>query len=215
MRAASPTIAGGVADDRRQQHERQHGQDVFDHEPADRDVAGLCVEIVVVGEHPHEHHRAGDGQRHAEDQAGRPVPPEGARQHDAKHRGDATLCDRPGNGHASDREQLLDVELQADAEHQENDADLGHLFGEVRVGDEAWRVRADERTGKQIAGDWRETEAMGEIAEHEGGAEPARQGKNQIVLVHAPARVMPSSVLRGPARRSPPNARSRSPTTLT
>ena len=36
----------------------------------------------------------------------------------------------PGNGDAPDGEQLLDVELQADAEHEQDDADLGELRGQ-------------------------------------------------------------------------------------
>ena len=65
-----------------------------------------------------------------------------------------TLCDdRAGHRDAPHGEQFLDVELQADAEHQQDDADLGELLGEVRVGDEARRVRPDQRAGEQVADD--------------------------------------------------------------
>ena len=62
--------------------------------------------------------------------------------------GDEALDDRAGNRHALHREQLLDVELQADAEHQQDDADLGELLGDVAIGDEPRRVRADEQPGQ-------------------------------------------------------------------
>jgi hypothetical protein len=37
------------------------------------------------------------------------------------------------------------VKLQADAEHQQDDADLGELLGDFGVGDKSRRVRAHER----------------------------------------------------------------------
>ena len=71
--------------------------------------------------------------------AGQPHP-NADRDRRAQQRGDRALDDRARDRHAADGEQLLDVKLQADAEHQQDDADLGELLGDVRVGDEAWRV---------------------------------------------------------------------------
>ena len=59
---------------------------------------------------------------------------------------DGALSDRAGNGDAPHRQQFLQMELQADAEHQQDDADLGELLGEMSVGDEARRVRADAQS---------------------------------------------------------------------
>ena len=65
-----------------------------------------------------------------------------------------TLCaTRAGHGDPPHGQQLLEVELQADAEHQQDDADLGELLGQRRVGDEARRVRPDEHAGQQVADD--------------------------------------------------------------
>ena len=64
------------------------------------------------------------------------------------------------------------MELQADAEHQQDDADFGELLGQRGVGDETGRVRADQRACEQIADDRRETKPLGEVAEHERGARP-------------------------------------------
>ena len=47
--------------------------------------------------------------------------------------------------------QLVEVELQPQAEHQEDDADFGQLFRQSDVGDKAWRVRADEHAGQQVS----------------------------------------------------------------
>ena len=47
----------------------------------------------------------------------------------------------PPHGH-----ELLDVKLQADAKHQEDDPDLGELFRHVSIGHEARRVRSDQQS---------------------------------------------------------------------
>jgi len=51
--------------------------------------------------------------------------------------------------------------MQADAEHQKDDADLGKLVGKAGIGDEAGRVRPDKHTGDQIAHQRRDAETVG------------------------------------------------------
>ena len=41
--------------------------------------------------------------------------------------------------------------MEPDAEHQQDDADLGQLIGDVLIGDVARRERADKDAGDQIA----------------------------------------------------------------
>jgi hypothetical protein len=48
-----------VADQSWQQHQHEDGEEVFDYQPADRDMAGWCVQVVVVRQHPHQDHGAG------------------------------------------------------------------------------------------------------------------------------------------------------------
>ena len=57
-------------------HEHEHGQHVFDDQPADGNVAGRSVQVPAVGEDADEHDRAGHRQREAEDQPGAPHPAE-------------------------------------------------------------------------------------------------------------------------------------------
>ena len=66
------------------------------------------------------------------------------------------------------------MELQAHAEHQQDDADLRELLGQRRVGDEARRVRPDEHPGEQVADDGREAETLGEIAQNQRSGEAPR-----------------------------------------
>ena len=53
------------------------------------------------------------------------------------------LHERAGHRDRAHRQQVAQREMQADAEHQQDDADLGQLAGEVLIGDEARRERSD------------------------------------------------------------------------
>ena len=50
--------------------------------------------------------------------------------------------------------------MQPDAEHQQDDADLGQFVGELLVGDVARRERPDHDAGQQIADQRREPQAL-------------------------------------------------------
>jgi hypothetical protein len=84
-------------------------------------------------------------------------------------------------------EQLLDVELETDAEHQQDDADLGELFRERSVRDEAGRVGPHEDAGEQVADDGRQPEAVRDVAEHERGGESSSERQDEIVSMHVVA----------------------------
>jgi len=75
------------------------------------------------------------------------------------------------------------VELKADAEHQQDDADLGELFGERRISDEAGSVGPDQRTCKQVTDDWGQADPLGEIAQEQRSRESAGEREDQVVLV--------------------------------
>ena len=114
-----------------------------------------------------------------------PAPAERVHGGRAERRGDGALDDGAGDGDAPDREQFLEVELQPDAEHQQDDADLGELRGQRRVGDESRRVRADEQARGQVADDRRQPDAVRDVAADEGRGQAPGQRENQPGLVHA------------------------------
>ena len=122
---------------------------ILDDEPSDGDVAGRRVELPVVGQHPDEHDRARHRQRDAEHDAGGKIKACRPGHDDAKTRGDGALDHRAGDRDLADREQFLDVELQANAEHEQNHTNFRELLGERAVSDVARRVGADEKTGDQ------------------------------------------------------------------
>ena len=139
------------AGQRRQQDQGQdHGQ-VLDDQPADGDAAGAGIQGASLLERAEQDHRAGDREGEAEDEAGaeRPAPEEGDR--DAEDRRHRDLAQGAGDGDLADRHQVLDREVQADAEHQQDDADLGQLARQLLVADEAGRERPDRDAGQQIA----------------------------------------------------------------
>ena len=82
-------------------------------------------------------------------------------------------------------EQLFDVKLQTDAEHQENDADLRKLLGERGVRDESRGVRTNKRSGEQVSDNGRKSEPLGDVSKNEGGSEAAGERENQIVRMHS------------------------------
>ena len=162
------------AEQRRKKHQRHDREQVFDDQPPDRDVARLRVQIVVVRKDAHENDGAGDGQRHSENQACRPVPAKRAREEHAQHSRHRTLDNGARNGDAPHGQQFFDVELEPDAEHEQNDADFGELFCQRRVGDEAGCVRPHQRARQQVTDNRRKPEAVGEEAQYQGRGEPSR-----------------------------------------
>ena len=82
-------------------------------------------------------------------------------------------------------EQLVQVKLQPDAEHQENHADLRQLLGERAVRDEARRVWTDQDPGEQVADDRRQADALRDEAQDQRRAETASECEDQIVVVHS------------------------------
>ena len=104
----------------------------------------------------------------------------------------------PGTATPAHRQQLLDVELQADAEHQQDDADLGELFGHRRIDGQARRVRAEQRAGEQVADDRRQAQPLRDVAKDERAGKAAREGEDQVVFVHC-----------GPSLTDPPLASGR------
>lgn len=65
--------------------------------------------------------------------------------------GDQDLSTRPRQGDPPDGEQVAQVEVHPDAEHQQDDPDLGQLGRHLQVGHEAGCSRAERDAGQEVA----------------------------------------------------------------
>ena len=135
----------------RDQDEREDHRDVLDDHPADGDAAAVAVEEVAVLQRLEEHDGRGDREREAEDDAGQQRPAERQREAEAHQRAGDDAAERAGDGDRLDRDQVLEREVEPDAEHQEDDADFAELVGDLDVGDKARAMGADDDAGDEIA----------------------------------------------------------------
>ena len=118
----------------RQQHERKDHGEVLDDQPAHGDAAHGRLDQVSFLERLQQHHGARHGNAEPEDDAVAEIPSPDVGKPHAEQRGEDDLADRPGNGDAAHRQQVRSREMQADAEHQQDHADLGQLPGHAGVG---------------------------------------------------------------------------------
>ena len=139
----------------RQEHEDQDGEEVLDDQPANRNVAGMRIEDVAVLQRAQKHDGAGNGKTEAEDDplGGRPSPE--LTDAESKQRRRRALADGTRHGDRAYCDQLFQREVQSDAEHEQDDADLGQLKCQVGIGGAAGRVRADGDAGEEVSEDGR------------------------------------------------------------
>ena len=95
------------------------------------------VERTALDEGPKQDDGARHRQRQPEYDARCQSPTQQQRQADAEEGGCDDLTNRTGDRDAPDREQVTEAEVDSDAEHQQDDADLGKLGGDPRVGEQA------------------------------------------------------------------------------
>lgn len=76
------------------------------------------------------------------------------------------------------------MEMEPDAEHQQNDADLGKLFRQFSVGHEARRAWPDGNPGQQVTDDGRQSKPMRGVAQDQRRRQPSRESQDQVKVVH-------------------------------
>ena len=86
---------------------------------------------------------------------------------------------RAGHRDAADRKQVVDREMKPDAEHQQDDAELGQLRRNLTVGDISRRERADHDTRQEIADQRRQPQPVGGRAEKERQHEAGDDRRNE------------------------------------
>ena len=169
--------------ERRQQDQGEDHGDVFDDQPAHRDATALGLEQAPLLHRAQEHDRARHRQGEAEYKARAHGPAEPPRQSHAEQCGACDLRDGSGDRDASHRQQVGEREMEADAEHQENHADLGQLVGQSLIGDVSGRERADQDAGNEVADERRKPQPLRQHAECECEHEGNHDGRNQRRVV--------------------------------
>ena len=121
--------------------------------------------------------RAGNRNHRAGVEAGQSRPAERLPSQVAQPDHHAALHDRHKAGRRADAKQLLQAELDAQREHQQDDAQFGQGLHDLRVGGQGnGDVGTNHQSGQQVAQHDRLLESLKEDGGHRGRAEHQRQG---------------------------------------
>ena len=95
------------------------------------------------------------------------------------------LADRAGNRDPFHGHQIRDREMQADAEHQQDDADFRELTRDGRIGRESRRRRTDHDAGEQVSDKRRKPQSRrDESKEKRRGKSERERDKERRLMVH-------------------------------
>ena len=163
----------------RQQHEGQHHRKILDYEPADCDPALLRLHDAAFLQRTQQHDSGGDRKGEAEDDPGLERPAHEVAHADAQQGGDGDLGQRAGQGDGADGEKIIQREMQAHAEHQQDHTDLGQFGRKVRVTDKPRREGPDNDARNEITDQRRQPQTRRDHPEHEGKAQADGQKGDQ------------------------------------
>ena len=165
--------------ERRQQDQHDDHHQIFDDQPADGDMTFRRGERVALLHGPQQDDRTGDGERQSQHQSGtgRPAPEISHGTPQQRRRDD--LHDGAGHGDPAHRQQIVEREMQAHSEHQQDHADLRQLLGQTQIGDEAGSEGADGDARQEITDDGRQMEPHGDEPAQQGEAQPGGDGGDQ------------------------------------
>ena len=166
--------------------EQDQGEDhrqILDDEPPHRDAALVAVEEPTLLQGTQQHHGARHREGQAEDEARADAPAPEMRQQPTHGGSGHDLHDRARQGDGAHRHQVLDREMQADPEHQQDHADFGELARELAVADEAGCVRPNQNPGQEIADQGRKPQPLGQHPTGEGQDETEGDDGNQLCRV--------------------------------
>ena len=129
------------------------------------------------------------------------VPAPGHGECEAHAGGDGDLTDRAWHGDPPHRQQIRRREVQADAEHQQDDAHFGELRRPCGIGDEARREWADRNTRDEVADKRWQAQAMRREPEDVGQDKThGRRRDQRNVVMHAPPSAVAHATLLGRCR---------------
>jgi hypothetical protein len=117
---------------RGQENQNNDGEDVFDHQPADRDAAGPCLKMLIVVECTREHDGTRNRKGQAEDDTGTPGEPENPSHKCSQQSCNGALAESSNGRDVPDGEQILQPKVQTHAKHQQDDSQSGNWSATAR-----------------------------------------------------------------------------------
>ena len=171
-------------------HARQHGNkrdgdDIFDDRRAENDMREILVHLVHVLERLREDGRGRIADDRAEEQARDGPQSKRAAQFVADPQDDDHVQHRDENGRRPRVPQFAKVELQAEREHQEQNADIGQRLRGRAVLNPRQRMRPDQDSGQDIAENLRKPKELEHERRNTRGDDDDRQVAQYGDLAHA------------------------------
>ena len=165
-----PEIVGRRGE-RRQDDEQRHDRDVLEQQDP-HDLASVDrAEFEPLGKHLPEDRGGTHGDGAAEGDPG--LPPEPREQRDGHHEPHRQqhLQSAETKHEMTHRDELRETELQADREHQEDDAELGEMARALVVGQPGGGVGSDGDADEQVADERRQLQQAAQDDHRDSGGE--------------------------------------------
>src|SRR3954451_328153 len=164
---------------RRDEDERKDHGEVLDNEPAHGNAPALGLNEPSLLQDAQHDYGARHRERQSEDDARPPAPSEALGQAEAEEGHKTDLPDGPRHSDAADGQEVLQREVQPDAEHEQDDTNFGELWRQGLISNKPRRERSDQNPCHKISDKRREPEAVGEHAADESKPETSNDGGNQ------------------------------------
>ena len=196
---SAASAAGPGAADRRHRNHRQDHRHVLHDEHAHGDAPVERVDLPAVRQQLHDDDRAREGERHGDVGRGDGVHPERPRDDEPDGRRERDLADARHERHRPERADGVEVELEADDEQQQRDADARQQVNLPGLGDHS----ETGRPGRDANGDERDDERLAQPCAE--GAHDRRREQDQRDLAERTLDrhrdLSPSAISAGRGRR--------------
>ena len=170
----------------RQADEKDHGNEVLHHQPAERCLPVHFIRELAKLQGLRDHHGRGAGNGEAEEHGRAEIPvPEPHSDARCQGRRNHHLRRSARYRHALHAHQIVHGEVKPDAEHEEHDADFGELLDHLGIDRRQSRKNACRKAGENVADKRRCAEKLfRNVAERKRQPEAGDQACNQGIIVH-------------------------------
>lgn len=164
-------------------YEDEHREDVLDDQPSHGRTSVDGLEGIALDQSTQQHDGTGHRKGQAEHQTSHEAPPHDQRQTNPERGGGCYLYDGTRDGDPSYGKQVTEAEMDSDAEHQQDHADLRQLSGNLLIGYQAGSEGTEGHSSEQVAHDRWQPKATGDKSSQEGSAQPESDGADELAAV--------------------------------